>query len=229
MFSFSTPGISTTILISFSEVMTSASGSRSAVIFGPSVLYGLTFPNSRTMGLPSGPIVIEYPYTIGPTSRTFPPSGVSYSLTNSFGAFGNLLNCSSNMCSISFLISSMSPNMEGPKPNLRLPQNRLSHSLKSSSQLFILLPVLLLILIDLRLPTLKISPCIHLPVRINPSSDYVSILDNEIDSFYRVKGLNFHERCKKYHAQAHYNKQRFSNFRCHKTTSSSQYKQAACF
>ncbi len=70
-----------------------------------------TLPNSLIFGFPSGPMVMEYPYTIGPTSLTFPPSGVSYSLTNSFGTlFSIFLNGSENVLSIWFLISSNSLN-----------------------------------------------------------------------------------------------------------------------
>src|ERR1044072_8547634 len=78
----------------------------------PPLLKGdFTFPNSLIWGFPSGPIVIEYPYTIGPTSLTFSPSDVSYSLTRSFGIlFSIFLNESENALSISFLISSNSRN-----------------------------------------------------------------------------------------------------------------------
>jgi hypothetical protein len=78
-------------------------------------------PNSCIFGFPSGPIVMEYPYTIGPTSLTFPPSGVSYSLIRSFGTlFSIFLNCSENILSVSLLMSSNSLNISSkfqpPKP-----------------------------------------------------------------------------------------------------------------
>jgi hypothetical protein len=60
---FSIPGISTTTLTSLSVVVTSANGSVSPEIEGllanPIVVGDLIFPNSLTLGLPSGPTVIE--------------------------------------------------------------------------------------------------------------------------------------------------------------------------
>src|SRR5215469_10215669 len=59
------PGISTTAFTSFSVVVTSTKGSVSPLISGLPNPPGFTFPNSLIFGLPSGPTVIEYPYTIG--------------------------------------------------------------------------------------------------------------------------------------------------------------------
>src|SRR5918996_988304 len=132
MSSLLTPGISTTILISLSVVEMSTKGSLSDDINGlvivpnipfpnpprPSRNGDLTFPNSLTLGLPSGPTVMEYPYTNGPYSRTFAPSGVSYSLTKSLGVLdSNCLIPSSNSLSIRFRISSKLLNTSS-KPDL---------------------------------------------------------------------------------------------------------------
>src|SRR5215470_5735195 len=122
------PGISTTALTSLSVEVTSTNGSVSPLISGlpnpPNLCDGFTLPNSLTLGLPSGPTVIEYPYTIGPISLTFPPSWVVYSLTKSFGI---LFSTSSNSLSISRLISSNPLNISSKNPLLP-PKNRLDQS-----------------------------------------------------------------------------------------------------
>src|ERR687896_1303080 len=107
MFSLLIPGISATIFTSLSVDDTSTKGSLSEEIEGccsknfPCLAKGddFTLPNSLIFGFPSGPMVIEYPYTIGPTSLIFPPSGVSYSFMRSFGTV--FLNCSENLLVIS--------------------------------------------------------------------------------------------------------------------------------
>src|SRR5215468_12235693 len=125
------PGISTTALTSLSVVVTSTNGSVSPLISGlpnpPNPLDGFTLPNSLTLGLPSGPTVIEYPYTIGPISLTFAPCGVVYSLTRSFGI---LFSIPSNSLSISRLISSNPLNIssKNPPPKPLLPKNLLYQS-----------------------------------------------------------------------------------------------------
>src|SRR4051794_5492422 len=80
------PGISSNTLTSLSVDVTSNNNSLSneildlfreyciLVALSSVTTFDLTFPNSFTCGLPSGPIIIEYPYTNEFTCRILPSS-----------------------------------------------------------------------------------------------------------------------------------------------------------